>query len=216
MLIDFTKLQEIIPADGSITLTIKKNLDGKLGVLFQSKHNLKKSTGSTYEKDLKGQQDNIEAAKKELDKVLGWTDTPEVLTATFRERINVHAATARSLAEAVNNSTDALNARIKELADKKVAKSPAAKKGEASKPVELKKEEPARGASLFDTGLFAGSVGGSTPTSSSGGVSSTAAPAAAAAQPAGAGGDSDGASDGGDDVGAESQEEETEELGEVA
>ncbi len=120
-MINFTKLNGIIPDKGFITLTVKKNSDGTLGVQFKSKHTILKAD-STYDKDLKSTQESIEKAEKHLDRVLAFSGSPEALTANFEEQINKKESAARTLVETVNETTEALNARIKELKDKKTVK----------------------------------------------------------------------------------------------
>lgn len=151
--IDFTKLQTIIPDRGLVTLTFKKNSDGSLSVLFKSRHSLLKAD-HTNEKDLKDTQEAIEKGAQALDKTVSFSGTPEALTEQFEAQITSHAATARSLAEAINDSTADLNARIKDLRDKKATAKPAAvKKTEpVKKEVPQKEGKPAgEEAGLFGT-----------------------------------------------------------------
>lgn len=149
MIIDFTALQNVIPQEGSITLTVKRNKDGKLGVMYKSTHNLlKKDSSYGNDKEVKGQADAIEKATKELDRVVAFADTPEVLTSTFEEMIKNRFHASRTLADAINESTAGLNERLKDLKAKKTPSKPAAKaEGKDAK-------KPEKGTSQTEGGLF--------------------------------------------------------------
>ena len=136
MFIDFKKMKEMIPQGGSVTLTVKANKDGKkLGVLYSTKHSLVK-VDSTYEKSLEEDKKSISAASEQLSRVLAFTGTPEELTETFEEKITQSYSMEKTLADAIDERTQALNQRIKELKEKKDAK-----KATSGKTTETKKEE---------------------------------------------------------------------------
>jgi hypothetical protein len=145
MLIDFTKLKDLIPASGCVTLTIKPAKDNTLGVLYSVKHSLSK-VESTYEKTLEDDKKAIEKASQKLSKVVAFNGTPEELTKTFEEKITQSYATEKALADVINERTAELNACIKDLKAKKDVKKPAAKPGATAaaspKKEEKKKEEP--------------------------------------------------------------------------
>lgn len=144
MLIDFTKLKDLIPAGGCVTLTIKPAKENTLGVLYSVKHTLSK-VDSTYEKTLEDDKKAIEKASQRLSKVLAFNGTPEELTASFEEKITQSYSTEKALVDVINERTTELNAAIKELKAKKDLKKPVAKPGAttaASPKKEEKKEEP--------------------------------------------------------------------------
>ena len=142
MLIDFRKMKEMIPQGGSVTFTIRANKDGKLGVLYSTKHSLAK-VESTYEKSLEEDKKSISTASQQLSKVLAFTGTPEELTVTFEEKLTQSYSMEKTLADAINERTQAVNERIKELKEKKdVKKATSGKTGDTKK--EEKKPEKAK------------------------------------------------------------------------
>ncbi|MFI5294352.1 MAG: hypothetical protein ACHQ0Y_04935 [Thermodesulfovibrionales bacterium] len=151
MLINFTLLQNYIPDDGSISITVKKNKDGRLGVMYKNTHSLiKKESSYSNDKDAKASIEAIDKASKELDKVLAFAESPEVLTETFEEKISKRFQTAKSLEDAINESTEALNETLKSLKNKK----PATTAKPAVKADAKDAKKPEKGKSEPEGGLF--------------------------------------------------------------
>ena len=127
-MIDFKKLQSIVPEGGSVTLTVTHAAAGKLSVLMSSKRKLA-VVNSTYEKSLEDDKKAIEKASKGLSKVLAFSGTPEDLTASFEKKITENCTAERLLVEVINERTAELNEQIKALKNKKVSGKPATTSG---------------------------------------------------------------------------------------
>jgi hypothetical protein len=155
MLIDFAKMTGMIPQGGSVSFTVIPKKNGKLAVLYQTKHSLLK-VDSTYEKSLEDEKKEILEASQKLSKVLAFTGAPEELTERFEEMISRSCSAEKSLADAVSERTQELNEKIKALKEKKDSR-----KTVAGKPNVTNKEEkqPEKAKQAPSVGGLFGSIG---------------------------------------------------------
>lgn len=156
-MIDGEKIQTIIPADGSITITFMNTKDGKIAVLFKS-HNVLVTPESSFDSEIKPKTELLEKMRKSLDKAIAFTATPQELTEKFEEFITKRQTAERDLVSAINESTEDLNRRIKELKEKKSAKTVTAKTPDkaaqtsAKPPIKETKAPESKTASGTETG----------------------------------------------------------------
>ncbi|MFA5353165.1 MAG: hypothetical protein WC291_02955 [Thermodesulfovibrionales bacterium] len=136
MLIDFTKLRDLIPPGGNVTFTVRTTKDGNLGVLYKATHSLTK-VGSHHDKDIKADITEVAGATRELSRPMAFTGSSSELTESFERLITQGFNTEKTLVDAIELKTSEINERIKALSGKKATPT----KGPVKPAIETKSKE---------------------------------------------------------------------------